>query len=813
MRVLNVCFLAAVALSDAAMAVSPVAVTDNEESVFARGEFDGTVVTSEGELRLGRSVKVIMSSDTAPAALSALVAAGDAFYAAGGTDAAIYRLSGDKSEKFAQPPATVISKLLWTGKELLAATGGDEAGIYRIDAAGKHTALWTPGPDAQYVWAVVPDGAGNYYAATGSKAAVWRVDAAGKAERIYEAPKGIDNVLCLALAGDGLLYAGTDKQGLVIQIDPKSKTGRVILDADEDEVASVVPAPSGGVFAATADPSQAADQSSDEFGDEGGDEMDFDFGMLDLSLESKSAPPLLAEFEAAAKTRPARGKTAATKPAQSQPAPDDADAPAAAPDGPARSRSAIISGRSSRTSLRAMGAGSGGGNAVYHIGADGLARTIFRKPVVIHDMLISDGKLVLGTGNDGAVYSVTFDGREVTQLVNTDNKQVTALAASSPGAIALATANKGSVLLMLSGMAKEGTYTSPAVDASQIARWGTAQVQAVVPRGATLTLSTRTGNVAKPDDKTWAQWSKEVPVTDAYIPLASPAGRFMQYRVKFVAGPDGASPSVRQVETVHQVANLAPVIESVRVQSGGDSGPRMLSPMPRASRSLDIDIDGPRRSRSSDMGPVRRAPSPSMRSSSSSSEPTPMPSRDIEVAAEDENGDELTYTYYFREIGTEKWMQIADKLSESSYSWDTRTVGDGKYEVKVVVSDSLSNPPGAALETSKVSAVVVVDNTPPAVRDLAAKAQDKTVLVTGQAADAMSRLVSIHYSVDSAQEWTTVLPSDGMCDSDKESFSFQLPELAAGSHRVAVKVQDLYGNVGYGTLTVTTGGPASQPAK
>jgi hypothetical protein len=186
--------------------------------------------------------------------------------------------------------------------------------------------------------------------------------------------------------------------------------------------------------------------------------------------------------------------------------------------------------------------------------------------------------------------------------------------------------------------------------------------------------------------------------------------------------------------------------------------------------------------------------------------------RDIDVSAQDDNNDELKYAYWFREVGAEKWIRLDEKATESSYSWDTRTVGDGKYEVKVVVTDSPSNPPGAALETSKISPVVIVDNTPPAVRELASKPQDKGLLVSGLALDAMSRIVSIHYSVDSVEEWTTVLPADGMCDSEKEAFAFSLADLPAGAHRIAVKVQDVLGNIGYGTLNVTTGA-TSQPAK
>jgi len=57
--------------------------------------------------------------------------------------------------------------------------------------------------------------------------------------------------------------------------------------------------------------------------------------------------------------------------------------------------------------------------------------------------------------------------------------------------------------------------------------------------------------------------------------------------------------------------------------------------------------------------------------------------------------------------------------------------------------------------------------------------------------------------VDSQEEWTVRAARDGICDSDTESFSAELTVLAAGAHRIAVKVTDLYGNVGYASVNVT----------
>jgi hypothetical protein len=47
-----------------------------------------------------------------------------------------------------------------------------------------------------------------------------------------------------------------------------------------------------------------------------------------------------------------------------------------------------------------------------------------------------------------------------------------------------------------------------------------------------------------------------------------------------------------------------------------------------------------------------------------------------------------------------------------------------------------------------------------------------------------------------------ILPEGGICDSDKEKFSFDLKDVKPGTHRLSVKVVDAFGNTGFGTITV-----------
>ena len=183
-----------------------------------------------------------------------------------------------------------------------------------------------------------------------------------------------------------------------------------------------------------------------------------------------------------------------------------------------------------------------------------------------------------------------------------------------------------------------------------------------------------------------------------------------------------------------------------------------------------------------------------------------MTHRLIKIAAADPNGDKLAFAVYFRAAGRAKWITLVEKFQKPLYPWDVTTVPDGVYEVRVEASDAPANPRENVLTGARVSRAVVVDNTPPAVTGLKARADGKgKVTLTGQVADATSRVMKIRYAVGSVTEWHDVLPDDGICDSPREGFSTVIEDLDPGVHHVAVKARDEFGNTGYASVEVTVG--------
>lgn len=712
-------------LTSLGIAVTPAVWEHTTESDFTKGEHTWTVVSSLGEISLARKIEILMPVEKAPAVVSAVAADRGVVYAASGTTSSIYRIQGPKAELLAELPSTIVCSLLWSNDVLLVGASGDTAEIWQIDRNGDAEILWMAPAATKYVWAMVAPDRNTIYAATGPEGKVYAIDRSlGKGEVIFEADKKLaKNILALARGANGLLYAGTDENGLVIEIDPRTKNSRVLLDAQEKEIAAIIPDDRGGLYVATSDAANAAADGADK------------------PNGQKTGRP----------SRPSPKRP--TTQAASQPTSRQVDMPKMS----AKSSPSIPVRKASPTPSLAT---NGKGNAVYYIGADGLVRTRFRRPVTILAMIMHEGRLILGTGNGGDIYAVATDGQETVRIADTDAKQITALADDGDGGIVFGSANKGSVGLLTRQLALSGTYTSAVLDAKQIAQWGSAVVDASPRPPAAITFATRSGNVAQPQEQTWTPWSDEQGIGAESWKISSPAGRFLQYRLT-LKGSGVADPSVRGVRIIYQVGNLAPNVSAVKVQAvpAGQKRPGQTA--------------GPR--------PIRK----------------------VSISATDSNGDKLAYDIEFRQVGSNNWIRIVEKQSKKEFLWDTRTVSDGVYELRITASDSPSNPPATALQGVRLSEPVTVDNSAPLAENLVAATRGKKVTVSGLATDASTRIVTIHYSVDSQDKWIAVGPKDGIADSRAEPFAFDIEDIEPGPHRIAVKVTDLVGNTGYAAVAVT----------
>jgi hypothetical protein len=161
--------------------------------------------------------------------------------------------------------------------------------------------------------------------------------------------------------------------------------------------------------------------------------------------------------------------------------------------------------------------------------------------------------------------------------------------------------------------------------------------------------------------------------------------------------------------------------------------------------------------------------------------------------ADDDNDDRLQYDVFYRREGETAWKPLKRGLWDPIVVWDTTSVPDGTYYVKVVASDAPSNSPATALVGEFESVSFDIDNTPPNVEVQSATRSGSRVNVKFVVRDEQSAVQRVEYSLD-ASKWQTAFPVDGIPDSRREDFDVVVED-AAAAQSIIIRVTDAMNNV------------------
>ncbi|HEX4055896.1 MAG TPA: hypothetical protein VHX86_16655 [Tepidisphaeraceae bacterium] len=790
-----------------ALAVTTSHWVQENEGDFKGGTMHNVVVTNLGDVKLSRAVKSIHEQDPNVTTVNALAQGPDGtIYAGTGPKGILLAVKNDTVSTVATIDDTVniLSILVDSKGSILLGTGGDKGRVLRIGKIGdKPKEIFSNG-DVQYVWALLQTPDGNIYAATGPNGEVFEIKPDGSSSRLYKSSE--DNITSMISDGKDMLYLGTDPNGLVIQLNRKTKEPFIIYNAPESEITALAIDHAGNLYAATGEVSdrQQPPPAEQEPKKEG-------------RPETQNAPPPIP-----ANPMPEPPKPPNPNPGEPQPTPQkpigrilphglpemmdviaagNADDPGAGGDNPGGGggdnpgagggvgdnpggdqptppanplvpATPLSHGNGNANSQPgAAEAQEPAGNAIYKIDPEGFVTEIFRQNVVIYSMIDQGDSLLVGTGEDGNIYQVNPAAEETVVLAKVDAKQVICLLPVKDGRIFMGLANTGGVSAMSAGYASQGTYLSPVLDATQTSRFGNLQLHGQLPARTALKVSTRSGNVRDADSPGWSKWSPEVGASE-YIKIASPPARFLQYRLTFQTSDPSKSALVDHVDVAYQIPNLAPVVKSVKIgneagqgENGQQESGGAAAPQAAAGHIGDAGAKTPGGTGT----------------------------QTITWDASDPNNDVLMYTLYFR-MDQGPWILLKDKVKEMSFEWDTRAVADGQYQVKVVASDALSNPPGDGKTASRVSDYFIVDNTPPTIGDLECKVTGEVASISLRAQDRTSIVAGVEYTVDSGDEWQMVLPVGGIFDGPDEIVKFTLRGLTVGAHQVTIRATDSRGN-------------------
>lgn len=792
-RMIGAVLCAVMATSPAAWGVQTSHWVQTNATDFKAGKFENVVATNLGDLKLSREVKQLLEQDSRVSVVYCLAEAPDGtIYAGTGPQGVLLAVKDGKVSTAAtlKEGENIFSVLVDAKGAILVGTGGNHGRVLRIEKPGDEPKEVFAEQDVQYVWALRQTPDGNVYAATGPNGQLFEITPDGKHSVLFDSDE--NNLLSLISDGKDLLYVGTDPNGLVYRINRKTKESFVLYDANESEVSCLALGADGTLYAGTSDALPEGGPAEEEKVAERAGRPETEGGAVEIPSKTPAEPspppvpdPNPPRPNPIPKAAPAEDAKASGGDAKQ--AGGDAESPDGGDSGKSSSAkhdtAAHDAGAAHDATTMAAGGpvqGEGKGNAIYRIDRDGFVTEVFRENVTIFSMTEHEGTLLVGTGSDGEVYQVSPSAEETVVLAKVDAKQVMTMLVSSSGQVYMGFANTGGIGTMSSGFAKSGTYTSAVLDANQISRFGKVAMTGSLPPGTALTVSTRSGNLSSPDQKGWSEWSEPVPAAQ-YLDVKAQAARFLQYRLNFSTTDPKTTPVVDQVDVAYEMPNLAPRVSQVKFKSDEDKGAAADSGGPAAGGG-EGDSAAPK--------------------------PRGTGVQTITWEASDPNGDALSYDLYYRRGPRAPWILLKDRVKETTYKWDTHTIADGEYEIKVVASDEAANPLGSGKKGNRVSDPIFVDNTPPTIGDLKWVKAKGAVRIQLRAVDRASTVANVEYAVDSSDHWQAVLPSDNIFDSPEEAVVFTVPDLKPGQHQIAIRATDAHGNQAFESILVTVDEPA-----
>lgn len=567
---------------------------------------------------------------------------------------------------------------------------------------------------ADAIWSIAVR-EGSVYVGAGCDGVVYRVSPEGEVEVLFET--GEMNVHALAFDGEGDLYAGTSPRGRLFRIASDGE-GKLVCDTESAYLWSLLVSADGTIYAAGGYPARI------------------------YAVEPGGRVEVAAELSVANILSLVRT--------------EDGDLYAGSADGgvvyhipPGGEPRAVCQVSGSQVSALALGedgsvyAASSPGGQIYRIPPEGIPEVYCETGErTIHGLaLLGGGELIAATGTSGLLIRADREG-DAHVVFRPETGIATAVTAVD-GTTYAAWSGPCVLRTLGSGSAEWGVVESGPLDAGRAARWGRVECAAELPSGTSVEIETRSGDSPDPDDH-WSGWRGTV---DGAI--ASPPGRYLQYRLTLKAENPEVTPVVRQVRISHRPQNQRPTC-GLKEPSAGD----WLSKK-----------------------------------------------QTLKWQARDPDKDTLSYQVAVSSDLGQTWDELAGDLREAEHEWNTEEQEDGRYLLRVKATDRLSVPEDA--QTAEATAFVWVDNTPPTLllfgRSLRVD-EERRAHLTGMASDSVSPIRSIEYRVGD-EEWSS-LPVAAV-ETSVTDLAVHSEQLEAGEHALEVRAFDAAGNHASKSVTVS----------
>jgi hypothetical protein len=649
---------------------------------------------------------------------------------------------------------------------------GNDGKVIRVDRAGQGTVFFDS--TEMEVHALAPAPAGGLFVATSPDGRIYKVDAKGQASTFFDPADKY--IWSLAVDRQGNVFAGTGDKGTVYKITPDGKGAAFFATKASHAVALAFDAQSR-LLVGTGTPGRVFRV----------DDAGKGFLLLDTSLQEVHAirvDPKGVIYAAAQSSRGTGGGDGVSEAVVTPP-----------PVTPSIPNVSTEITSMTVVDIPASGQSTGGSSdrrsstgAIFRVQPDGLWDQIWSPAEdAPYDMVVEpDGALLVATGSKGKLYRLSGDPVRAMLVTRVPAQQATQLVRVADRTL-IATSNPGRLLAISSSRATRGTFESDVKDARLVSSWGVVAWKAVAPPGAKVEVFTRSGNTRTPDEA-WSEWAGPYANAEGSA-ITSPKARYLQWRAVLTGTKD--SPVLTSLTSAYLPRNVRPQVASITVHPPGVVFQKPFSSGEAEIAGLDDDA-GDRRN-AAGANPGGGGPALGRR----------IFQKGLQTfvwKADDENGDDLVYDVYYRREGETAWRPLKRELRDTLLVWDTSSVPNGTYVLKIAASDGRANSADSALVGELESSSFEIDNIAPTVQPGAVRRDGARFVVPAEIRDTDSAITRVEYSVD-AQRWQPAFPRDGILDARQELFEIRLEADAAG-RTLVIRATDALGNVGTGQVQI-----------
>ena len=715
--------IALILITNGAFAVNSQITRHSSAASLLKGEVEDVIIDSQGTIELSRASQEIDIEDALENVwtINCIVTdSKDNVYIGTSPNGKIIKYKNNKATVLYHAPTPeladpldvtnehVFAMTIDAGGRLVAAVSGSSCKLIRFENNNPKT-IYEP-DDTNYILSIATDQLGNIYLGTGPNGKVFKLDQFGKTPTLIYQCKD-NNILSLAVGSDGFVYAGSDQRGLVYKINQTTQQASVLYDTEQEEITALLIDEDNNIYAAATSALAAANKKK----------------LSSIATDSSSGR---SESEAESGNDDGDEDTAT-----------NLKTPNAKPEKQQNTQKQQQVKRGQRPDSSSH---------IYKIDPQGFVVDIFDEAAVFFAMAQENNSLLLGTGNDAELFSINLD-TEAKSIAyqNQTSAQITAVAICSDK-VYLGTANPAKLIELSTEYANQGDYISDPIDAQQPSQWGKLQLDADVPEGCTILLSTRSGNVKDPNDPTFSAWTEPIEVTGP-TQIDSPTARYCQYKLTLKTTDESQTPIVREIAVPHVIPNLPPKITDIKTSLIKDKEPHQMV---------------------------------------------------VDFATNDKNDDTLCYTVEIRKLGRQTWIKLTDDLFENSYKLNTLTIEDGEYEIRVTADDKRSNTPTTKLTATRISDPFIVDNSAPEIVTQQLIIHENVATLKLGISDWLTIIGNVSYTIDGNEEWISTIPDDLVYDTTNEDFTIITDSLDFGQHILAVRMKDDIGNTAYKTYEI-----------